>query len=87
METHLSHPDFDDLKKRVEALEKKRSCTPHNLMEKIDIEKLGVTIFEYKDGTPYSSTTSPILASRQLAEKANEIIEYISSLDNPLTDK
>ena len=36
METHLSHPDFDDLKKRVEALEKKRSCTPHNLMETIE---------------------------------------------------
>ena len=32
MKIHLTHPDFEDLKKRVEALEKS-SCPPHNLVD------------------------------------------------------
>jgi hypothetical protein len=48
-------------------------------MKKIDIEKLGEVITEYKDGKPWSSMYSPKHAIEQVAEKLNEIIDLLST--------
>ncbi len=48
-------------------------------MEKIDIEKLGEHIIEVKDGKPWIIEHNGLLASRQCAEKINEIIDYLKN--------
>lgn len=46
-------------------------------MKKLDVQTLGEMIVEYQDGKPFTSMISPIEASRQVAEKVNEIIDWI----------
>lgn len=56
-------------------------------MKKIDIEKLGETITEYRDGVPYASHIDPMVACREIAEKINELITAVEGLAPTKTDK
>lgn len=47
-------------------------------IEEIDIKKLGEYVHDYRDGRPFTSSIDPVLASRQVAEKVNEIIRLLS---------
>lgn len=49
-------------------------------MEKLDIEKLGEYITEWKDGKPWTGGLDGLVAARQCAKKINEIIDEIKTL-------
>lgn len=55
-------------------------------MKKIDIEKLGETITEYRDGVPYTSNIDPMVACREIAEKINELITAVEGLEDKQTE-
>ncbi len=56
-------------------------------MEKINIEKLGEMITEYKDGKPWRGMTDCCLGAKELAEKVNEIINWINDHKDQLLCK
>ena len=47
-------------------------------MEKIDLENLGYEVCEYRDGKPFTSIFSANKAVKEIAEKINEIVEFIN---------
>lgn len=47
-------------------------------MNKIDTEELGIVATEYYREEPYAKEFQPAKAIEQLAEKINEIIDYIN---------
>ena len=47
-------------------------------MEKLDINKLGEQLVDYRDGKTFISTVNPVKASKECAEKINEIIDYLN---------
>jgi len=53
-------------------------------MEKIDINKLGEQVIDYRDGKPFTSTVNPVKASKEVAEKVNEIIDYLNFIEHKL---
>jgi hypothetical protein len=48
-------------------------------MEKIDLKNLGYEVCEYKDGKPFTDRFSPNKAVKEIAEKINEIVEFITN--------
>lgn len=47
-------------------------------MEKININKLGEVVTEYRDDKPYTVIIDPVKACQEIAEKVNEIIEHLT---------
>lgn len=56
-------------------------------MEKLDIQSLGEMIAEWKDGKPWTATKNPQKSAEEIAEKVNEIIDYLNTnKDNDYSD-
>lgn len=53
-------------------------------MNKIDTKKLGGHVTEYKDGIPWTIIVDPMVAAKEIAEKVNEIVEWINSKKDQL---
>ena len=51
------------------------------MIEKIDIEKLGEVIIDWKEGKPWTSCYSAEKASKEVAEKLNHVIEALNKLE------
>lgn len=54
------------------------------MIQKIDINELGIMVSEWKDGKPWSSIYDGLTAARQIAEKVNEIITEIHIIERIL---
>ena len=53
-------------------------------MEKIDLDKLGRYVVEWRNGKPWSDTVDGMIAAKECAEKINEIVEWINNKKDQL---
>lgn len=48
------------------------------MIKKIDLDKLGEQIVEWRDDKPFTSHVNPMVAAKEIAEKVNEIITHLN---------